>query len=286
MTTIPHYPDALADRLGIFARTFIRDTASEVAAEVAKAGYAMAHWNFSAMRLDTLGSNVTEDQFDQVKKDFDAAGLAIPSVSCTYNITHPDPEYRRTKTVDAVRLIGLAPRLDADVVTLCSGTRDASNQWRTHPDNATPEAWKDMRDTLDTLLAAADQAGVLLGIEPESANTIKDVPTARRLLDELGDEAPIGIILDCANLLSPATISQQKDILAQAVDLVGDRVIGTQAKDVVKSGYSGPGAGMMDYPHMLSVLAQLHPVPLIVQDADAADAPSVHDNILRWSQGA
>ena len=47
-------------RIGIFARTFLRSTPGEVAAAVAGAGYALAHWNFAATGRATLAGNVDE----------------------------------------------------------------------------------------------------------------------------------------------------------------------------------------------------------------------------------
>ena len=91
-------------------------------------------------------------------------------------------------------------------------------------------------------------AGVRLGIEPEPGNVIRDARTAARLLDELGHDAPVGIVLDPANLLSPETVSRQSEILAEAVDLLGPRVVGIQAKDVAASGSAAAGAGLLDYP--------------------------------------
>lgn len=66
----------LASRLGIFARTFRRDTPAQVAAAVAAAGYALAHWNFAAIGLPTLAGGVTDEQFTQVRVAFHAAGPA------------------------------------------------------------------------------------------------------------------------------------------------------------------------------------------------------------------
>ena len=99
--------------------------------------------------------------------------------------------------------VGLVPRLGAGVVTLCTGTRDPDNMWRAHSGNTDPSAWSDLRRSLDPLLEAAREAGIRLGVEPELANVVRDARTARRLLDEVGLDAPIGIILDPANLLAP-----------------------------------------------------------------------------------
>ncbi|GAA0975349.1 sugar phosphate isomerase/epimerase [Acrocarpospora macrocephala] len=272
----------LAPRLGIFARTFRRDSPVEVAAAVAGAGYALAHWNFAAVGQPTLAAGVSDTRFAEVREAFDAAGLAIPSVSGTFNVIHPDTALRARQTDQAVRLIALVGELGADVVTLCTGTRDPDNMWRAHPGNTDPSAWTDLRRTLDPLLEAARDAGIRLGVEPEHGNVVRDAVTAARLLGELGDDAPIGIVLDPANLLSPQTVAQQEQVVGEAIDLLGARVLGLQAKDVVPSGYSAAGAGLMDYPALFTQLGRLAPVPLIVQDADEDDAARVHADLLRW----
>ena len=272
----------LAARLGIFARTFRRETPREVAAAVAGAGYALAHWNFAAVGLPTLATSVDEARFTEVRQAFDGAGLGIPSVSGTFNAVHPDLELRTRQTAQAVRLIGLVPELGADVVTLCTGTRDPEDMWRAHPDNTAPAAWSELRRTLDPLLEAARDAGVRLGVEPEHGNVVRNAPAAARLLAELGDDAPIGIVLDPANLLTPDTVARQSEILGAAVDLLGDRVVGVKAKDVVTAGYSAAGAGMMNYPAVFAQLARIAPVPVIVQDAAEDDAARVYADLLRW----
>ena len=274
--------DEFEFRIGIFARTFPRSTPAEVAAAISGTGYALAHWNFVATGRATLAHNVDEAEFDDVRKAFDAFHIGIPSVSATFNVIHPDVGQRARQTAEAVRLIGLAPRLGADVVTLCTGTRNTDNMWHAHPANADPDAWCDLRRTLDPLLEAAAAAGVRLGIEPEPGNVIRDAEAAARLLAELGDGAPIGIVLDPANLLTPQNIARQDEILGHAIDVLGPRVIGAQAKDVVVSGYAAAGAGLLDYPAVLRQLTRLGPMPLIVQDADEVDAARVRLDLLRW----
>jgi sugar phosphate isomerase/epimerase len=250
-----------ADRLGIFARTFRRDTAAEVAAAIAAAGYPLAHWNFAAIGLPTLTTG--PDAFDEVA----AAGMTIPSVSATFNAVHPDRDLRHRQTAEAARLIALAPRLGADVVTLCTGSRDPDDMWRAHPANDDPAAWSDLRRTLEPLLEAARDAHVRLGVEPEPGNVVRDAPAAARLLAELGPDAPIGIILDAANLITTADT-----VLAEAIDLIGDKVIGAQAKDLDR----------LDYRMVFTQLRRIAPVPVIVQDVPEADAAAARTDLLRW----
>jgi sugar phosphate isomerase/epimerase len=272
----------LESRLGIFARTFRRNTPAEVADAVIGAGYALAHWNFAAIGRSTLAADVEDDQFTAVRTAFFSAGLGVPSVSGTFNMIHPDAHLRARQIQLAVRLIGRVPRLGAGVLTVCTGTRDPDNMWRAHAGNADPSAWSDLRRSLDPLLEAAGDAGIRLGVEPELANVVRDASAARRLLDEVGSDAPIGIILDPANLLAPGTIDQQDKIIGEAIDLLGGRVIGVQAKDVVASGYSAPGAGLINYPAVFAQLARIGPVPVIVQDASEHDAARVRADLVRW----
>ena len=312
---------ALSRRLGIFAKTFKRESASEVAAEVKRAGYAVAHWNFAAIGLPTLAGGVPESAFFDVRNAFDAAGLSIPSVSATFNTIGVDGERRVAETRMAAALIRRARLLGADVVTLCTGTRDPHDMWRAHPDNGSGSAWRDLRATLDVLLDAASDGDVVLGIEPESGNVVCDAGAAARLLGELGADAPIGIVFDPANLLAAETIGsraaeavgsltagtvgsraaeavgsptaegvgsrgaeavgslaahamddRQERVLAEAVGELGARIVSVQAK----------GFGVMDYHLVFRLLAQVPPVPLIVQDVAEGDAIRVRRDLLRW----
>lgn len=271
----------LVDRLGIFAKTFAADTPAAVATAVADAGYTMGHWNFAAIGRDTLGTDIDPSDAVAVREAFDLAGIGIPSISATFNVADPDGERLAERTAAAVRLIGIAPVLgDGLVVTLCAGTLDPDDMWRAHPGNGSAQAWTALRRTLDPLLTAAADAGVRLGIEPEPGNIVADAQAANRLLNELGADAPIGIVLDCANLLTPETLPRQAQILAEAVALIGPRVIAAQAKDVVASGKAAPGRGGMDYGLVIRTLRQVPEVPLIVQDTDAGDARRVRDFLL------
>jgi sugar phosphate isomerase/epimerase len=150
--------------------------------------------------------------------------------------------------------------------------------WRAHPDNASAEAWRDLRATLNVLMDAASDGGVVLGIEPEPGNVVRDAATAARLLDELGDDAPVGIVFDPANLLTPresltvGIAGRHEAILSEAVDMLGSRIVGVQAKDF----------GLMDYRLVFRLLRSVPPVPLIVQEVTEADADRVRCDLQRW----
>ncbi|GAA5031402.1 TIM barrel protein [Actinopolymorpha pittospori] len=268
--------------IGIFARTFPRAMASEVAAAVRAAGFALTQLNLSAFGLPTIPAAERDAQgspidYGAIRASFATEGVRIWGVSATYNTIHPDPSARRRSTTAAVAYLPHAAELGAQVVTLCTGTRDPDDIWRRHPGNDGEDAWTDLRATLDQLLPAAEAAGVRLGVEPEAGNVVSDAARARRLLDELGgDAALVGIVLDPANLLDPSTARDQERILSAAFDELGDSVVCLHAKDVVTAGYAAAGTGLLDYDLVLRLHAGLpHAVPVVIQDAAEDDVARV-----------
>lgn len=267
--------------LGIFARTFRRETAAQVALAVQQAGFGLVQLNLSSFGLPTIPSGEVLAGLDLpgIRGVFADHGIKIWGVSLTYNMIDPDAGRRARDTAQARAFIGRIPELGAQVATLCTGTRDPADIWSGHPDNARDSAWRDLRASLAELLPAAQTAGLRLGIEPESANVISSAGAARRLLDELGgDAALVGIVLDPANLVQPATANQQRDILTGAFTDLADEIVVLHAKDVVESGYAAAGAGLLDYELIFGLRAALpRPVPVIVQDATEADSLRVRE---------
>jgi sugar phosphate isomerase/epimerase len=171
--------------------------------------------------------------------------------------------------------------MGVSLVTLCTGSRDPADMWRAHPDNASPQAWKDLRAELDAALDAAEAAGLCLAIEPEPGNVVADAPLARRLLDEVGTKR-LGIILDAANLLPPEAQARQVDIVAEAADLLGGDLRLVHAKDIDAQGKVVPaGRGAIDLPAFVHrVQAAGYGGPLVGHGFDEADAPEVAAYLL------
>jgi sugar phosphate isomerase/epimerase len=246
--------------IGVFARIFRRPSPDAVAAAVAAAGFDLVQLNLNSFGLPTIPDAATVD-LAAIRAAFAAHGVRIWGLSATYNMTHPDPERRSRETVAAAAMVDRAADLGVTAVTLCTGTRDPGDMWRPHRDN-TP---------------AAARAGVRLGVEPESANVVRDAAAARRLLADLGGDARhVGIVLDPANLLSPGTLPRQRKILQAAAEALGDAVICVHAKDVVAAGYAAAGYGGLDYELVFALVRDLpHRVPMVIQDATEDDIPRV-----------
>jgi sugar phosphate isomerase/epimerase len=270
-----------AGQLGIFARTFIRDSPAAVAQAVADAGFELVQLNLNSFGLPTIPDQdvLSSTDLRAVRDAFAEQGIVIWGVSVTYNTIHPDAGVRHRLTEDACRLIARVPELGAQFATLCSGTRDGDNMWRGHPANGDSSARRDLRTTIDRLLEAAAAAGVRLGIEPEPANVICDARAAASLLRDLGPDAEhVVIVLDPANLIDAATATSQRDVLGEAFEMLGPNIACLHAKDVVASGFVAAGTGLLDYDLIFELRSELpRPVPVVVQDVAEHDARRVRD---------
>jgi sugar phosphate isomerase/epimerase len=279
--------DVSTDRpidLGIFARVFPVQPAASLAATVHDLGFSSVQLNLVALGLPSIP---TPDQFadvdvDGIARDFRAADVAVWGVSATYNMAHPDPATRARQTAEAANLIRRSPELGATAVSLCTGSRDPDNQWRAHPDNDTPQAWVDMLDSFDTLLAAAEDAGVYLAVEPEPANVVRGADQGVQLLADLADRGKrVGFILDPANLVAGQDPARRSEILRDAFARLGEQTICLHAKDAVTWTERLAGAPGLDFAEIFELHRQLPvAVPVIIQDTEPDEVAAVRDLLL------
>jgi sugar phosphate isomerase/epimerase len=241
-------------RLGIFAKTFAGSDPATVMAAARAAGFDAVQYNMACSGLAAMPESLTEAQVGAVSDAARAAGVAVAAVSGTYNMIHPDPGVRAAGLRRLGVLIDHAAGMGTGMVTLCTGTRDAEDQWRHHPENASPEAWRDLRVEMEKACALAEARGVRLGVEPELANVVNGAAAARRLLDEVGSPALV-IVLDPANLFEVAEVAERRRLVDEAVGLLGDRIAMAHAKDRHADGrFATAGKGVIDFQHFLGAL--------------------------------
>lgn len=263
-------------RLGIFARTFETRGAVETLAAVRDAGYAEAQFNLACLGLPSMPDEVPETLADEIAAAAAETGVAIAAVSGTYNMAHPVPAVRAQGLARLDALAARARRMGTGLVTLCTGTRDPDDQWRWHPDNATPEAWDDLLAEVEKALVIARNHDVELGIEPELANVVSDAASARRLLDAF-ESRRLRIVLDPANLFEQADARERRRLVDEAVDILGPDIAMAHAKDRAADGhFTAAGKGVIDFRHFVGRLrAAGFDGPLVTHGLAPAEAPAV-----------
>jgi len=263
-------------QLGIFAKTFTGGDPATVLSAVAGAGFAVAQYNLACSGLDPLPDAIPEDAPAAIRAASEATGVGIVAVSGTFNMVHPDTAVRADGLRRLLLLIAAAPAMGTCLVTLCTGTRDPVDMWRVHPDNATQGAWNDLTASMASAITAAEAAGVDLGIEPELANVVSSAESARRLIEEMRSPR-LRIVLDAANLFEHATLTEQRDIISRAIDLLAGHIAMAHAKDRTAEGdFVAAGKGVLDYRYYLAALREAgFAGPLVTHGLSAAEAPAV-----------
>jgi len=142
------------------------------------------------------------------------------------------------------------------VITLCTGTLDPENMWRRHPENDSPQAWKDLIASMTEALQIAEEHGVTLAFEPEVSNVVDSARKGRRLLDEM--QSPyLKVVMDAANIFHTGELPRMREILDEAFALLGEDIVIAHAKDLSRDGEAGDaaaGRGVLDYDYYLSLL--------------------------------
>ena len=297
MQTTLFTPDQFLE-LGIFAKTFRRSSIDEVFDAIAGHGLTCTQWNWACVPgFSSLPENVPVEVTQSVVRAAARTGIRICAVSGTFNVIQPAALESGLSRLPALAKAALA--IGCDVLTLCTGTRHATDMWAHHPDNHSPEAWNDMIDGLGQVIRIARRYGVRLAIEPETANVVSDARTAERALQELDpDGRTLTIILDAANLYRPPMDPRtHRDIIYDAVTRLGQHISLTHAKDIADPLTTTPpshvsghythvaaGTGILPYAHYVTALtgtpaactaaANGKRLPLVLHGLDEQQVPA------------
>jgi sugar phosphate isomerase/epimerase len=263
-------------QLGIFAKTFAVTGALPVLRAVADAGYAAAQFNMACLGLPSMPDSIEPDAARSVAEASGKTGVSIAAVSGTYNMIHPDRSVRVSGLARLEVLAASCADMGTRLITLCTGTRDAEDQWRWHPDNASETAWNDLRAEMEAAVAIAERFDIELGIEPELANVVSSARAARRLLDEMNSKR-LRIVLAPANLFEVADKAERHRLIDEAVGLLAGEIGMAHAKDRHADGsFTVAGQGVVDFPHFIGRLkAAGFDGPLITHGLTEAESPGV-----------
>jgi sugar phosphate isomerase/epimerase len=243
-------------QLGIFAKTFAGDIDHNMAA-VADAGITAVQYNLSIAGLDTVPAEADAAVLAEIAQAATRYGVSLAAISGTFNTAHPDPSVRREDLNRFPVLARAAAELGIPIITLCSGSRDPQDMWRRHPDNDTDEAWQDSRSSLERLAEIAEEAGIVLAVEPEHTNVVSTAALARKMLTEVGSDH-LKIVFDAANLLDTADLGDAtiKSVTSRALDILGPDIVLAHAKELVTDRSAvAPGQGVLPWSFIIDQLS-------------------------------
>ncbi|HEY3441608.1 MAG TPA: sugar phosphate isomerase/epimerase family protein [Paludibaculum sp.] len=264
-------------QLGILlATTYTKGTLEERLDSARAAGLACVQISMSCAGLTDMPDQIPAALPATIRREAAARGLAIASLTGTFNMCHPDPEHRRTGLRRLRILAEACPGMGVSAIHLCTGTRDPNSMWRFHPDNSSPESWRDMAACVREAAGIARQAKVVLAFEPEMSNVVDSARKARRLMDEIASPH-LKVTLDPANLFHKGELPRMSEILDEAFTLIGKDIVLCHAKDLDHDGEAGhkpAGHGVLDYDRYLRLLRKYNfQGPLLLHGLTAEQVP-------------
>ncbi len=261
---------------GIFAKTFAGSDPQTVLEAARNAGYTTVQYNMACSGLPSLPDQIDDAVAGAVAAASARTGVGIAALSATYNMVHPDLAARQAGRASFAALAAAAPRIGTRLLTVCTGSRDAADQWRHHPENESPAAWQDLVAEFRLLLPIAEQYDLVIGVEPELGNVVSSAAKARQLLDLFASDR-IAIVLDPANLFEVASPEQRKALVSEALALLKGDIALAHAKDRHADGsFATAGDGVIDFAHFITVLRSSgFDGPLVTHGLAAADAARV-----------
>ena len=263
-------------QVGVFAKTFAGTDPHAVLSVCREAGFDCVQYNMACSGLAALPDSIPEPSADQLTTAARATGIGIAALSATYNMTDPHPDRRRAGRASFSVLADFAAAIGCPMLTVCSGSLDAEDKWRHHPQNDAPESWQDMCREFERLCAIAETRDLLIGVEPEPANIVSSSARAADLLADFAG-SPIRIILDPANLIEGVPPDRHQPTIDEAFDRLGPMIALAHAKDRFPDGRVAPaGKGVVDWSHVLHRLAMCgFDGPVIAHGMTADEAADV-----------
>ncbi|HPM79492.1 MAG TPA: sugar phosphate isomerase/epimerase family protein [Candidatus Anammoximicrobium sp.] len=263
-------------QIGILMGTFARPTLQARLDAVKACGLDCVQLSMGCAGLPAMPDEIPPELAARIRREADARGIAIASLEGTFNMSHPDAEQRQAG-LRRLRVLAAACRpLGTSKIHLCTGTRDRTSMWQRHPDNDSPETWRDMVACVREATEIARQADVVLAFEPEVNNVVDSAKKARRLLDEIGSPH-LKVTIDAANIFHAGELARMSEVLDEAFALVGKDVVLAHAKDLSHDGDAGheaAGHGKLDYDRYLSLLhAYGFRGPLLLHGLSEAQVP-------------
>lgn len=223
-----------------------------------------------------------------IREQFAKNKLDIAVLGCYLNLADPDAQ-RLKKTIETYKAhIRFASLLGSGVVGTETGNPNGAYQYD-DKNSHTERALAAFIKNLEPVVEYAERMGVILAIEPVFTHIVYSPKQAAKVLDAI--KSPnLQIILDPVNLLHSSNYGAQKEIVEEAVQLLGDDVAVVHIKDFIP-GENGlvsvaAGAGQMDYEPLMKFIKRRKPyIHATLENTAPENAVRAKEHILRlWEE--
>jgi sugar phosphate isomerase/epimerase len=252
---------------------------------------------FTGTGLPTTYSpgEISPEQARHIGAMFTDAGLDLVEYGRYHaNLVHPDPHVRREHISDLRDAIRVARGAKCMAVISGAGSHNPESMWWPHPDNYSHETVDRLVGSLREAVKAAEDEGVLLGLEGSALTPIRNAQTAREVVDSVGSPA-LRAHLDPVNWITWDTIfctGQAVDAMFQT--LGPERILSAHNKGVaaenkvgvhISETVTGAPDDIFDHAALLRVGAQM-PTDfyLVIEHLTLEQMPAARQHLLRIAE--
>ncbi len=258
--------------------------------DVHNLGFACGHLALSKVidEFPTDDGALTPGLAMYIKKVFAKNDVDIAVLGCYLNLANPNPEKLAKITRRYLAHLRFASLLGCGVVGTETG---APNETYTAvPECHGEEALRTFIQNLRPVVQYAEKAGVILAIEPVWKHIVYNPARAKRVLQEIASPN-LQIILDPVNLLDISNYGRQREIVEEAIDVLGDEIAMVHIKDFRAEGGKlvsvGAGLGQMDYTAIMKFIREKKPfMHVTLENTTPEDNIQCKNHILRLYEDA
>ncbi|MBP3638230.1 MAG: sugar phosphate isomerase/epimerase [Clostridia bacterium] len=234
---------------------------------------------FSMMDAPAL---MTDELAAQVRSLLDKYGIQCAVLGCYLNLATTDEE-ELAKTVACYKAhLRFAKAIGATVVGTETGAPNAG--YKTCPECFTEESLQLFINRLRPVVEYAEEIGAVIAIEPVCRHIVSTPARARKVLDAI-DSPSLQIILDTVNLLNMENHTRMDELVAESIDLFGDRIRILHMKDyrpvegAADVASMACGTGVMDYTRLIAFAKANPGIPMTLEDTVPTNAVAARDHL-------
>lgn len=225
--------------------------------------------------------NFTPEYAQSIGDAFKAAGVRIPVLGCYINPTAPNEEELEDNIAYFIENLNYAKYIGADMVGL-ETCRFSETDYSL---NQTEETYQYLLKNMKRLVKAAEEIGVIIGIEGVHSHVISTPEKMKRLVDDL-NSPNVRVIFDPVNYINISNYEHQDEIINTHFDLLGNLTRALHLKDFKledgKTVYESPCDGMLNKALIWERLKEFHPeIPVILEETKENTLPKVKADVER-----
>jgi sugar phosphate isomerase/epimerase len=237
-------------------------------------------------------AEVTTPRAEEVGRMFADAGVDLVEYGrYGTNLVDADNAAREAHVASLRHAFRVARAAGCPAVITGAGSRNPKGAWLPHPENRSEAVRDRLIAALRAAARAAEESGVLLGLECHTVTPLYDAASTRQILDEVGSPA-LKAHLDPVNWMTFETAYASGEATRRMFETLGpERILGAHSKGLVveekliihmSEGVTGAPDDVFDHAALLREAAKMPPeFYVVIEHVSVEQMPDARRHLLQ-----